>query len=218
MADTLRLIGFDHSVYTRIVRAALHQMNLSAEYQETNPFERPTDPILAQHSVLGRVPVLIHDNFVLTETAAILRYLDQISAQPSLIPQDAKRAAKMDQVIGIVDSYAYWPWVRQVFSHAVYRPALGMDADLHIIAQGLEKSRPALAALDRIAAEEKALDRGRLTLADLHLGPMMAYFLMAPQGAKMLPEYPVLQHWWQRVCGQSFLTNTDSFTPHLDAY
>lgn len=216
MADTLRLIGFNHSVYTRIVRGALHQMKLSAQYQETNPFERPIDPILAEHSVLGRVPVLIHGNFVLTETTAILRYLDQISVQHSLIPQDVKRAAKMDQIIGIVDSYAYWPWVRQVFSHAVYRPALGMDVDPRVIVQGLENSRPALAALDGIAAEKQALDGDRITLADLHLGPIMAYFLMAPQGAEILPEYPSLNYWWQRVCGQSFLTNTDSFTPHPD--
>ena len=73
MADRLTLIGFEHSVYTRIVRMALIELGLEANYVEANPFTN--DPVLDEYTPLGRVPVLRHGDFTLTETAAILRYL-----------------------------------------------------------------------------------------------------------------------------------------------
>ena len=39
MDDRLALIGFRHSVYTRIVRIALIETGLQADYIEVDPFE-----------------------------------------------------------------------------------------------------------------------------------------------------------------------------------
>jgi len=53
------------------------------------------------------VPVLEHDGFVLYETAAILRYLDRVLPDPRLTPADARRAARMDQLMSINDWYLF---------------------------------------------------------------------------------------------------------------
>ena len=45
----------------------------------------------------GKVPSLIHDDFVLTESAAILNYIDTLSEQ-SFIPSEPKARARYDQL------------------------------------------------------------------------------------------------------------------------
>lgn len=52
----------------------------------------------------------------------------------------------------------------------------------------------------------------RILFDCLHLAPMMAYFVMAPQGAKMLGSYPALQRWWQGIADRPSLVQTDPFT------
>ena len=95
---------------------------MAYERVEVNPFA-PEVPAsyLALHP-FGRVPALVHDGFALYETGAIIRYIDRAFPGPALQPTEPRALARMDQMIGIVDAYAYWPMVRQVFSHRVFRP------------------------------------------------------------------------------------------------
>ena len=53
----------------------------------------------------------------------------------------------------------------------------------------------------------------RLSLADLHLGPMMACFTAAPQGAAMLWGYPKLSAWWRRMRGRPAMVASDPGLP-----
>lgn len=212
MAETLSLIGFHHSVYTRIVRMALAEMGLQARYIEVNPFADEADPVLAAHSPFGRVPVLRDGDFVLTETAAILRYLDALGNDGSMVPEGAQSGARMAQVIGIVDAYGYQPMVRQVFSHGYYRPLMGEEADPEMVAQGLRNSAPVLRMLDRIAAEGLVLNARRITLADLHLAPMIDYFTRVRDGAAAMAEFPALNGWWAVARERPSLNVTDPFT------
>ena len=84
MDEQLTLIGFKHSVYTRIVRIALIELGMQAAYVEADPFS--DDGGLEDITPFGRVPVLRHGDFTLTETAAILRYLTAIGGAGHLIP------------------------------------------------------------------------------------------------------------------------------------
>ena len=61
---------------------------------------------VARHP-FGRVPVIDHDGFRLYETTAITRYIDELFPGEKLQPTDVKSRARMNQVIGIVDAYAY---------------------------------------------------------------------------------------------------------------
>ena len=104
----------------------------------------------------------------------------------------------MDQLIGIIDSYGYWPMVRQVFSHRVFRAAAGRPVDEAEIAQGLAGAAKVLAALEALASEP-FLTGPELSLADLHVGAMIAYFTLAPEGAALLAKHPRLAAWWGRL-------------------
>ena len=210
---TVVLHGYQYSVYVRIARMALAEKRIAYEQAEVNPFapEVPSD-YLAMHP-FRRVPVLVHDDFVLYETGAITRYLDETFAGPRLQPTAPRERARMTQIISIADAYAYWPMVRQVFAHSVFRPRIGEPADAAEIHSGLEGSARALGAIEALAADDGFLVGRQLSLADLHLAPMIAYFSAAPEAHEAVARYPKLLAWWQAVKQRESLGATDPELP-----
>lgn len=209
----LVLHGYHFSVYLRIVRLALAEKAVSYERVEVNPF-LPEIPAayLALHP-FGRVPTLEHDGFVLYETAAITRYVDRSFAGPALQPNQPRALARMDQIIAVVDAYGYWPMVRQVFSHGFFRPASGKPGDGVEVERGLDGAAKALRALEALAASDAFLVGPALSLADLHLGAMMAYFTAVPAGADLLADHPRLAAWWAHVRRRPSFAVTDPGPP-----
>lgn len=198
MPETACLTGYKFSVYTRVAKMALQIKGVDFAYREVNPFEDLPDGHDRMHP-FGRVPVLRHREFCIYETAAITRYVDRAFEGPELALLDPQAAARMDQVISIVDHYGYKPMVRQVFAQAVFRPLEGLEVSADVLASGLVNSQKVLAALDDIAAEKLVLRPGELTLADCHLAPMMDYFLQAAGAEQVLAASPCLESWWRWV-------------------
>src|SRR3954451_24552670 len=166
------LHGYRYSVYLRIVRLTLAEKGVGYDPVEINPFAPDIPAAYPALHPFGRVPALVHDGFALYETGAITRYVDRAFSGPALQPTDARALARMDQIIAIVDFYGYWPMVRQVFSPRVFRARTGQPVDEAEIARGLTASAKVLAALEPLVCDG-------LTLADLHLGAMVAYFVQA---------------------------------------
>ena len=209
----LILHGYRYSVYQRIARLALAEKGVAYERVEVNPFA-PDVPAayLALHP-FGRVPALVHDGFALYETAAITRYIDRAFPGPALQPTGPRALARMDQIIGVVDAYAYWPLVRQVFSHRVFRPRAGQPGDEAEIAKGLAAAVKVLAALEKLMADDAFLVGPSLSLADLHLGAMLAYFVQAGEGDALVHKHVRLADWWQRLKRRPSFTATDPGLP-----
>lgn len=214
---TLLLHGYRYSVYNRIARLALVEKAIDYQTVEVNPFD-PDRPgaYLALHP-FNRVPTLVQDGFVLYETGAITRYIDRGFPGPALQPDDPRAAARMDQIISIVDSYAYWPMVRQVFAHDVFRPRLGSENDPNEVANGLGAAATVLQALEALVAADTFLVGPAVSLADFHLGAMIAYFVLSPRGAALLDDYPRLATWWQRLGIRPSIVATDPGVPVTQA-
>ena len=176
----------------------LVQADVSFDTVEANPFADPPNGGSALHP-FGRVPTLVHDDFVIFETSEITRYIDREFAEGELTPRTAQAQARMDQVIAIVDNYGYIPMVRQVFAHAIFRPWEGERPDPSQISDGIVAARPVLTALDQIAAEGLVLNGTGITLADCHLAPMISYFSQADQGHLAMQDMPALSQWWNTV-------------------
>lgn len=210
MAEQLVLYGYHYSVYTRIVRTALIEVGLEAEYVEINPFDGAPDPAFLKLNPFGRVPVLKIGPRALTETAAILSYLNAMGRRQGLIPGDAFAEARMRQTIGIVDHHVYPVLIRQVFSNAVFAPYVGEPAKTRDLQVGLSAAPLILGALDEIAREGTVLN-GTWTLADIHLSPMMDYFTMAAESTDLLTPHPHLSGWWDSAKPRHSLRATDPF-------
>lgn len=210
---TVVLHGYQYSVYVRIARMALAEKGVVYERVEVNPFAADVPAAYLAMHPFHRVPVLVHDEFVLYETGAITRYVDETFSGPQLQPTAPRERARATQIISIVDSYAYWPMVRQVFSHSVFRPRVGDPVDPVEIRRGLEGSARALDALEALAAGGEFLIGDRLSLADLHLAPMIAYFCAAPEARELLPQYLKLSAWWPSMQRRESLAATDPGLP-----
>jgi len=210
MANPVHLHGYRYSVYNRIARLTLLLKKVEHQTIEVNPFAELSEAYLMLHP-FGRVPVLTHGAFKLFETSAITRYIDRAFKGRALQPEGAAALARMDQVIAVVDAYAYWPMVRQVSSHAFFRPFLGEESSREEVDRGLEASGKVLAFLDAVAGEGEVLTGRDITLADCHLAPMIDYFVRAEEGKAALSPHLALQNWWDRVSVFDVLKATDPF-------
>lgn len=208
MSRSVQLHGYGFSVYTRIARMVLHLKSVDYDFVEVDPFGE-TSPELIRLNPFHKVPVLSVDGFHLYETAAITRFVDRAFPEPPLQPASPQSLGRVDQVVSIIDNYAYAPLVRMVFAHVVFRPLVGMAADARTVSDGLERSEPVLGALEAIADQGVILAGTALTLADCHLAPMIDYFQRSDQGAQMLRRYPALSRWCADVSGHPSLVATE---------
>jgi glutathione S-transferase len=210
---TVQLHGYQYSVYAWIARLAMHAKGARYKWVEVNPFAKdvPTD-YLAMHP-FGRVPTLVNGDFVLFETTAITRYVDEAFEGPRLQPINPEDRARVSQIISIIDSYAYWPLVRQVFSHGVFRPRLGHPADPIEYQRGLEAAPLVLRTLDQLASKGAFLATDFLSLADIHLAPMVAYFTSDPSGETLLKQHSRLSAWWSVMSLEKHLVETKPVLP-----
>lgn len=196
---TAELHGYQYSVYAWVARFALHEKSVGYKWVEVNPF---ADDLSAGYLTLhpfGRVPTLVDGDFTLFETSAITRYVDEAFDGPALQPPALHARARVNQIMSIVDSYVYWPLVRQVFSHGVMGPRIGRPSDLSEYQQGLAAAPRILRALDRVADDGSFLVGDTLTLADIHLAPMMSYFTAANDGFDLLEQHESLHTWWTAI-------------------
>lgn len=195
----VELHGYQYSVYSWIARLALHEKGVEYDWKEINPFgEQVPASYLALHP-FRRVPTLVHGELVIYETGAITRYVDDAFEGPQLQRKEPMERARCNQIMSIVDSYAYWPLVRQIFSHRVFRPFMNRPSSDEEIKLGLDAAPRVLSALENIAEKARYLCGDDVSLADVHLAPMIGYFALASEGRAMILRYAKLSDWWQGI-------------------
>ena len=193
MAAPPRLIGMSSSVYVRIARLAALEKGVALERDELDPFQPGGPPAaLLALNPFGKIPVLRHGELVLYETQAIAAYLDEGFPGPALQPAGAAARARLRQLQGIVDSFAYRPLV-----WGLYVALSEGKPEPRALEQALADSRRALRALAGLAAAPWLLGEA-VTLADCHLAPVIGYLVQVPEGRALLAEVPGLGAWWDR--------------------
>lgn len=207
------LYGYHYSVYTRIVRMVLGVKSIAYHQVEVDPFADDPDPAHIMRHPFGKVPVIEHDDFRVYETAAICRYLERSWTDRSLTPYAPRDQARMEQIIAIIDNYGYWPLIRQVYAQRVFRVAEGGTPDEEIISQGIAGAYRVFSALEDLIDGGAFLVGDRLSMADLHLGAMMAYFTASPDGRKVLRDFPRLAAWWGQMSETPYILASDPGLP-----
>ncbi len=188
------------SVYARIARLALTEKQVPHALCEVEIFGPDgVPPVHLARRPFGRIPALEHDGFVLYETGAITRYVDEAFDGPALQPREPTLRARVNQVIGLLDAYAYRPLVWGVFVQRVRMPLQGQVTDEDEVRRSLAAADPVLGELDRWADGGEYLCGATLTLADLHAYPMLRYFSLAAEGDAALQRHPRLLAWMARM-------------------
>ena len=206
--DTV-LFGLSYSVYTRIARLVLEEKGVGYRFQEVDVFAASGVPSehLGRHP-FGRIPVLDHDGFMLYETGAITRYVDEAFPGPALQPAAPARRARMNQMISSLDAYAYRPMIWDIFVQRISVPRSGGVLDEHAVQTALPMARTCLSVLAAQLAERHYLVEDSLSLADLHAAPMLMYLAATPEGTQLLEEHPTLQAWLRQMSARESVRST----------
>ncbi|MBC2773963.1 glutathione S-transferase family protein [Rhizobium sp. AQ_MP] len=195
------LYGADYSAYVRIVRLVLIEKGVDHRLQPIDIFSQ--DGVPGSYRDLhpfGKIPALDHDGFVLYETSAITRYVDEAFDGPPLQPTDVRRRAVMNQVIGIADSYLYPDLVWGIYVETVERAARGSPVDQERLAHAVSRASHDLGIVAGFVDESRWMAGPDISLADFHLAPMVGYLLKAPVGPELLAMHPRLAAWWHALC------------------
>jgi glutathione S-transferase len=202
--------GPAYSTYARTVRLALEEKGVEYKLQEVDLLQGEAQkPEHLSRQPFGKVPAFAHDGFALYEVAAIGRYIDEAFPGPKLQPADVKRRARMAQIVSIVDSYAYGCLIGKVVWQRAITPLLGGTTDEKIIADAMPQVEKSVAALEGLVdADGPFLCGPEISLADVHLAPVMAYFSQTPEGEKALAGAPRLARWWDKISQRPSVTKT----------
>ncbi|OAF19798.1 glutathione S-transferase family protein [Bradyrhizobium neotropicale] len=197
MSETI-LYGFPRSTFVNIVRLVLTHKEVAYTFQDIEPMMGKPEH-LALHP-FNRVPIFRHGDFVVYETSAIVSYIDEAFESARLTPQDPRARARMNQWIGVVNSYVYPYMIYHVTHERLVFPELGIASDEKVVAHALPKVETALAAVERELADGRHYLLGpELTIADFFLLPSTFAFSLTEEGRAMYPKYPAFCRWWERM-------------------
>jgi len=194
----MTLWGFDGSTYVRTVKMLLAEKGATGfEQVQVNVMKGEAhSPEHLQRHPFGKVPVLDHDGLRILETSAIVRYLNDVLPGPSLVPGTPRDRARMDMVVGLVDSYGYGALVGGIAAYHLFPGFVGGQNDQSRQA-GIEAGRKVV----EFAMQTRGVSpfiAGDLSLADLFLAPVLSYVMMTPDAAAAT-DVPGFSEWWDRV-------------------
>lgn len=201
------LYGANYSVYVRIARLALAEKQVDYELVPVDIFAEGGPPgwYRALHP-FWKIPAFEHEGLRLFETTAIARYVDEAFEGPALQPDQPRERAVMNQIIGLLDAYAYRTLVWDIYVEVVSNPREGKTPDEAVVSAALPRAEICLATLTALKLPGAWLLGEQPTLADLHAAPMFGYFMQAKMAAPMLAKHPALFNWWQAMqTRESFL-------------
>jgi glutathione S-transferase len=194
------LFGARYSVYVRAVLMALETKGVSYALEPVDIFsaDADLDAYRKLHPFL-RIPAFRHGDFVLYETAAINRYVDDAFLGPALQPAATENRARMTQIMSMTDAYAYRALVWDVYVERVSKPREGKASDEALIARALTAARTYMQALHYLMGRQAFLADEFPTLADFHAAPVFGYFVETDEGRQMIAEFPRVGEWWKRI-------------------
>lgn len=155
----------------------------------------------------GKVPVLVDGDVVLTESVAIVAYLDAKYPENPLFGNDPLEKARVMEALSCVQSYvepAAFPIPLTVF----FRP--WDDAARQTIRDAIQATTPEFARIEARLATQPALAGQSLSAADLRLYPVLQFFwrswLVAEKkggvpelAALQRDRFPAIDAWCARI-------------------
>lgn len=208
---TVTIHGWGFSPYLRAVRAALNEKGVAHTHHDMTPADL-ADPAFRAISPFGKIPVLRHGEVTVAETIAILHYVEEAFAGPSLVPPDAAARARMRTLLLGVSSYLYPTAVMGVFFQDAYVRANGGTPDAAAVHAAAERTGPVLDSLGALWAGEWAAGPA-LSLADLLALPMIQNLAMTAAGRQLIAARPWLEAWFNRAAARPSLTATETPIP-----
>ena len=135
------------------------------------------DPEFREASPFGKIPGFRDGDFAISDSSAIIAYLDALSPEPNLIPTEPRARARTIWFDEFSDTILCACGAKMFFNRVVAPRFLGREGDL-AAADHAESNElpPLLDYLERVVPEQGFLVDGRLTLADIAVTSPFANF------------------------------------------
>ena len=203
---TIVIHGIPGSPYVRMPMLACEEKGVPWRLEALAMGEHKEPEYLKRHP-FGRIPAIEHDGFRLYEAQAIVRYIDQAFDGPALTPADPKKAARMNQVMNIMDWYVMPSLTAGIGWNRVAAPMFGMPVDEAAVAAAVPLARTCIGALEEILGSNAYFAGDALSLADLMAVAHLEMAPASPEGAELLADSPLLG-WLARMAKRPSVQNT----------
>lgn len=184
------------STYVRSVRLALEEKGVAHKLVAVDLVkgEQLQGAHLARHP-WGKMPAFEHDGNLFYEASAIMRYIDEVFPGPALMPTTPVERIRVNQVMSIVESYGYPASITNIFIPRVLVPSLGGQTDEAQIEEAKPKAALFLKEIERLLGGANYFGGATVSLADLHVLPVLAYLRATPEGLALLAATPSIEAW-----------------------
>ena len=179
--------------------AALKGIPLEVHWLKPTPEALRSDDYLRLNP-RGKVPTLKHGEFVIYESAAIVSYLDSLTAEPPFFGHDAQTQARVRQVVSEIDCYL--SPLLPTFAAPLFLGAV--EEHRETVASAAEAILEELDRYERVIEGSTFLPLAEIFAGDIMLYPLVRVFLRAaaqpgagPLGIPRQFEerYPALVRW-----------------------
>jgi glutathione S-transferase len=172
----------------------LHEKGIDFETYEVDLANKSQEFLNA--SPTGKVPVVVVDGDSIYESNVVNQYLDEVTGEPKLMPEDPKRRAHARIWMAFADTD---------FFPAVFVASVGRERGFseERISEAFEKLEKALQKLEeRLKSRDYLADE--FSLADIaHAGNFVRLRELEERGEISLKEYPNVAGWMQRLEGRN---------------
>jgi len=135
------------------------------------------DPEFREASPFGKMPGFRDGDFTVSDSSAIIFYLEAIKPEPNLIPTEAKARARTVWFDEFSDTILFACGGKMFFNRVVAPRFLGQPGDEEVAAKAeCEELPPLLDYLERVIPESGYLVEDRMTLADISVASPFANF------------------------------------------
>ena len=203
---TIVAYGIPGSPYLRQPLLACEEKGVSWRLEAVAPGDHKQPAYLARQP-FGRIPAVEHDGFRLYECQAILRYIDRAFDGPSLTPANAKAAARMDQVMNIMDWYVMPSLTSGIGFNRIIAPMLGFPVNEDAVKAAIPLAQTSLKALEDILGGQAFFGGDQVCLADLSAIAHLDLVPQSPEGAELIAGSPLLA-WLERMAERPSVQKT----------
>ena len=171
------LYGSSMSPFVRKVLAFAGEKGIDLDLQPFGTFAEPK-PEFLEASPFRKMPALRDGDYSLSDSSAIVQYLEALHPEPSLIPADAKQRGKAIWFDEFADTILVACGAKIFFNLIVAPRFLGRPGDPEAAKQAeLNDLPPILDYLEKVAPSDGGYLVGdRLTLADIAVASPFANF------------------------------------------
>ncbi|MCP5172346.1 MAG: glutathione S-transferase family protein [Pseudomonadales bacterium] len=161
------------------------------------------DSSFLSRSPMGKIPYIVHAGQSISETSAIVEYLDEVTPGPALFPGDALMRARQRQLMKFVELYVESP-ARRLFPGVFW----GQENEAVAVSEVRPVMERGLDAVDILLGDNKFFHDEPFSVADFYTFFSLALAALVTEkqyGWSLLANRPILARYLDKLNGVKFV-------------